>query len=116
MTLKRHLILIAASACSMLTAACVTSGPPPAPVQAPQREMPATAVSPCSLPLLPADATVADLERVFTERGVSIIACDAARQLAVDVHAAEHADEERWLAEIRRMRLPFWRRLLPPDA
>lgn len=78
--------------------------------------MPATAVSPCSLPLLPADATVADLERVLTERGVSIIACDAARQLAVDVHDAEHADEERWRAEIRRRNLPLWRRLFAPDA
>ncbi|OJU54836.1 MAG: hypothetical protein BGO02_12165 [Brevundimonas sp. 67-6] len=59
--------------------------------------MPAQATRPCALPRLPDQATAAELESAFTARGVALLACDAARQLAVDVHAAEKADQETWL-------------------
>ena len=59
--------------------------------------MPATARSACILPRLPANATWADLEQLVQARGAAIVACDIARQLAVDVHDGEHADEAAWL-------------------
>ena len=60
--------------------------------------MPATARAACVLPRLLTNATWADLEALVQARGAAILACDAARQLAVDVHDAEHADEAAWLA------------------
>ena len=90
-------ILTALTACVMLTTACARPVPPSAIPRAPQREMPATARQACALPLLPATATWADLEEVVVARGAALIACDVARQLAVDVHDAEHADEAAWL-------------------
>jgi hypothetical protein len=59
--------------------------------------MPATARAACVLPRLPANATWADLEALVQARGAVIVACDAARQLAVDVHDGEHEDEAAWL-------------------
>jgi hypothetical protein len=53
--------------------------------------MPAEAARPCSLYLLPAKPTQADLEIGYATRGAQIVACDAARRLAVQTHAAEHA-------------------------
>ena len=71
--------------------------------------MPAQATTPCALPRLPDQTTAAELESAFTARGVALLTCDAARQLAVDVHAAEKADQEAWL----RSQTPTasWRRL-----
>lgn len=71
--------------------------------------MPIQATRPCALPRLPDQASAADLESAFTARGVALLACDAARQLAVDVHAAQNADQEAWL----RSQTPVspWRRL-----
>jgi len=90
-------ILPALLACAMLTSSCATFVPASAPTRPPQREMPAQATTPCALPRLPDQATAAELESAFTARGVALLACDAARQLAVDVHAAEKADQETWL-------------------
>lgn len=73
--------------------------------------MPQTATDPCKLDRLPDKPTQADLELSYAVRGAGIIACDARRALAVDVHAAEHADEDAWLASITP-RPPLWRRLL----
>jgi hypothetical protein len=56
--------------------------------------MPATAGQPCSLFLLPPAPTQADLEIGYATRGAQVIACDAARALAVQTHAAEHALED----------------------
>jgi hypothetical protein len=53
--------------------------------------MPAEAARPCSLYLLPAKPTQADLEIGYATRGSQIVACDAARELAVQTHEAEHA-------------------------
>lgn len=59
--------------------------------------MPETAKAPCVLLRLPDLSTYADLEAAYYARGAVIVACDAARQLAVDVHQGEHDDEDAWL-------------------
>lgn len=101
------------AACAMLISSCAPFAPPPAPAQAtpPRRVMPATATEPCKLDRLPDNPTQSDLELSYAVRGAGIIACDARRALAVDVHAAEHADEDAWLAKVTP-RAPFWRRVL----
>ncbi|MNR93864.1 hypothetical protein D3C72_249300 [compost metagenome] len=76
--------------------------------------MPATAMDPCKLDRLPDNPTQADLELSYAVRGAGVVACDARRALAVDAHAAEHADEDAWLAQITP-RPSFWRRLLRLD-
>lgn len=55
--------------------------------------MPAEAARPCALHRLPEAPTLADLELGYARRGEQIVACDAARRLAVEIHAAEHAAE-----------------------
>jgi len=52
--------------------------------------MPAEASRPCSLYRLPPNPTQADLEVGYASRGAQIVACDAARRLAVETHSAEH--------------------------
>jgi hypothetical protein len=56
--------------------------------------MPAEAARPCSLYLLPPTASLADLEIGYATRGAQIVACDAARSLAVQTHEAEHQLED----------------------
>lgn len=103
------------AACAMLISSCAPFAPPPAaPTVPPRRIMPATATDPCKLDRLPDNPTQADLELSYNVRGAVIIACDAKRALAVDIHAAEHADEDAWLAKIAP-RPPFWRRVLGLD-
>jgi len=94
------LILTAALACAASMSACATRVLPSALPTPPRREMPETAKAPCALPRLPDLSTYADLEAAYYARGAVIVACDAARQLAVDLHAAEHRDEDAWLREI----------------
>ena len=89
----RRLILIALSACSMLTASCASRLP--ALPAAPQVEMPAEAERPCAIYLLPMAPTQADLEIGYVTRGAQIVACDAARALAVRTHEAEHGLADR---------------------
>jgi hypothetical protein len=60
---------------------------------APRIDMPAEAARPCSLYVLPAKPTQADLEVGYATRGAQVVACDAARRLAVQTHEAEHALE-----------------------
>jgi hypothetical protein len=57
--------------------------------------MPAEASRPCALYLLPQSATQSDLETGFAQRGAQIVACDAARSLAVQTHEAEHQLQDR---------------------
>lgn len=74
--------------------------------------MAAMATQPCTLVgRLPAEPAQADLEIGYAVRGAEILACDAKRSLAVDVHQAEHDDQDAWLAAIAPAR-PLWRRLL----
>lgn len=103
------------AACAMLISSCAPFAPPPAaPTIPPRRDMPATAKDTCKLDRLPDNPTQSDLELSYAVRGAGIIACDARRALAVDVHAAEHADEDAWLAKVTP-RPTFWRRLLGID-
>ncbi|HBY42997.1 MAG TPA: hypothetical protein DEH03_04810 [Brevundimonas sp.] len=77
--------------------------------------MPATAIEPCILVgRLPAEPTQADLEIGFAVRGAEILACDAKRGLAVDVHRTEHDDIDAWLKAISP-KSSLWRRLLGLD-
>jgi len=76
--------------------------------------MPATATQPCTLVgRLPAEPAKADLEIGYVVRGAEILACDAKRGLAVDVHQAEHDDEDAWLKAITPSP-SLWRRILGP--
>jgi hypothetical protein len=50
---------------------------------------------PCSLYVLPDKPTEADLEIGYATRGAQLVACDAARRLAVQTHEAEHGLEGR---------------------
>lgn len=52
------------------------------------------------LTLLPIGASRFDLDAAFDARGAEIVACDVRRELAVDVHAGEHADEDAWLKSL----------------
>jgi hypothetical protein len=56
--------------------------------------MPAEAMKSCSLYLLPQNPTQSDLEIGYVSRGAALVACDAARVLAVQTHASEHALED----------------------
>ena len=88
----RRSILPALLVCGTLTTACA-SRTPSLPV-APRIQMPQAARSPCALYCLPSAPTNADLEIGYATRGAEIVACDAARALAVQTHAAEHALED----------------------
>ncbi len=57
--------------------------------------MPPEAQRTCGLHVLPETPTLADLEVGYVARGAQLVACDAARRLAVETHAAEHALEAR---------------------
>lgn len=87
--------LLALLACALMTSSCAT---PPLSPAAPRLAMPQEARRPCELHRLPEHATQADLEIGYATRGAQIVACDAARRLAVDTHEAEHALED----EVRR--------------
>lgn len=78
-------------ACALMTSSCATQPLSPA---APRVAMPEEARRPCELHRLPERATQADLEIGYATRGAQIVACDAARRLAVDTHKAEHALED----------------------
>ncbi len=56
--------------------------------------MPIEASKSCSLYLLPQAPTQADLEIGYATRGAQVVACDAARALAVQTHESEHALED----------------------
>jgi len=56
--------------------------------------MPAEATRPCAIYRLPSQPTQADLEIGYATRGAQLVACDAARVLAVQTHMAEHAMQD----------------------
>jgi uncharacterized lipoprotein YajG len=88
--------LIAPLACLLLIASCAAR-----PNFAPQIATPAEAARPCSLYILPADPTQADLEVGYVTRGAALVACDAARRLAVQTHEAEHELEAKAVTQGR---------------
>lgn len=87
----RRLILTVSAACGLTTSACASRPSLPA---APRLEMPPQARRPCELHRLPAAPTISDLEVGYAQRGAQIVACDAARRLAVETHDAEHRTED----------------------
>jgi hypothetical protein len=95
MTPKRLWTPLALSACMAMTASCAASRPP-SPVAPPRLILPEAAAEPCALTLLPQGATVGDLEAAFARRGGQIVACDAARRLAVETLEAERALIDAW--------------------
>lgn len=72
---------------AMLTVGCAK--PPPTFSAAPRLALAAEAKAPCALHTLPAAPTLADLEIGYVTRGAQIIACDAARRLAVETYEAQ---------------------------
>jgi hypothetical protein len=56
--------------------------------------LPETASRPCDLHRLPEGATASDLEIGYVTRGSQIVACDAARRLAVETLFAERRAQE----------------------
>ena len=96
----RRLILIAQVGCALLMTGCASRRPSlPA---APQVAMPREATRPCEIYRLPKAPTQADLEIGYAKRGAQIVACDAARSLAVATHEAEHELEGRMRSKERR--------------
>ena len=83
--------LAALIGCALMISSCATSLPV-LPV-APQVQMPLEATRPCRLYVLPDHVTQADLDMGYVQRGADLVACDAARQLAVSTHEAEHSLE-----------------------
>lgn len=77
-------------ACAAMTASCAAS--PPISTVAPVRlVLPEAAKRSCALAVLPPDPTLGDLETAYVERGAQIVACDAARRLAVETLEAERS-------------------------
>ena len=89
----RFLILTVLTACAWPIASCAPQRP--ISTAAPQLSMPLEAQKPCGLHTLPEPPTIADLEIGYVTRGAQLVACDAARRLAVETHKAEHALEAR---------------------
>lgn len=95
----------------LLTSACAHS--PPEPVRPPRLEMPAAARQACHLERLPTFPTNEDVDNTLIARGVAIITCDGARELAVQTHDAEHDLVDQWLAMMAERRKTWWQKLLP---
>lgn len=76
--------------CAAMIASC--AGSPPISTVAPVRlSLPDAATRPCALAVLPADPTAADLDTAYVQRGAQILACDAARRLAIETLLTERA-------------------------
>ena len=86
---------LALSACVIMTASCAASRTP-SPVAPPRLILPDAATRPCDLAVLPQTATAADLEAAYVRRGGQILACEAARRLAVETLEAERALVDAW--------------------
>lgn len=88
----RHWMWSAPLAYALLTASCASRTP--VSTAAPRIVTPVEAARPCAIHLLPDKPTLADLEIGYLTRGAQLVACDAARRLAVQTHEAEHALED----------------------
>ena len=75
---------------AMLTVNCAGS-PRSSVVATPSIDMPEIAVRPCRLDLLPPSPTISDLEISYVARGSDLVACDAARKLAVATFEAQRS-------------------------
>lgn len=81
---------IGCAALMTMTASCAGMRPPsvPEPVRL---SLPVEASRPCRLVTLGPSPTIADLEAAYMARGEALVACDAARRLAVATLMAERA-------------------------
>lgn len=85
--------LIGCAAFMTMTAACANTPPTSAPLRI-QLTLPAEAMEPCRLPTLGGSDTIGALEEAYLARGEALVACDAARRLAVVTLLAERAAQE----------------------
>lgn len=58
--------------------------------------MPATARAACLVPPPPAEVSIPTLKAYAGQLMGAVVKCDIGRQLAVDVHDGEHADQDAW--------------------
>jgi len=85
--------------CGLMIASCATK-PVPLTVAPPRLELPIEAIQPCALPQLGQGGALSDLEVAYVERGQALIACDLARQAAVDTLKSERALIAHWQAKL----------------
>ena len=98
-------IRLAPIALSAMIASCAASPPPS--VAPPRLVLPQAATRPCLLDRLPAAPSHGDLEVAYVARGAALVACEAARELAVETLLAERALQDRW-RETQTPRRRFW--------
>ncbi len=109
--------------CMLMIAGCAGYRPPSAPIP-PRLTLPETATTPCRLEQLVEQPGLADLEVAYMTRGADLVACDAARRLAVETLRAERALQDRWRLRgepddgpgrrPNRQKMPGARQNLPP--
>ncbi len=87
-------------ALSSMIASCAASLPPSA--NPPRLTVPMAAITPCRLDGLPETPTRADLDAAYLARGAALVACDAARGLAVDTLLGERTLQDGWRARAAR--------------
>ncbi len=80
-----------------MTASCAASIPPSA--FPPRLPLPQAAIRPCVLDRLGEKPTQGDLEVAYVARGAALVACETARELAVNTLLAERALQDRWREE-----------------
>lgn len=88
---------------------CAHSTPRAALHTSPRLDTPAQAAAPCPIYTLPEKPTLADLEAGYGVRGAQLVACNAARQLAVDAHELEHKAEDAVEAARAKRARAWWR-------
>ncbi len=103
---RHHWIRLAPIAFSATIASCAASPPPS--VTPPRLILPQAAIRPCVLDRLPESPTLGDLEVAYISRGAALVACEAARDLAVGTLLAEREMQDRWReASAPRRRWPW---------
>lgn len=106
MTPRHRWIRLAPIAFSATIANCAASPPPSA--TPPRLILPQAALRPCVLDRLPESPTQGDLEMAYVSRGAALVACEAARELAVGTLLAEREMQDRWReADAPRRRWPW---------
>ncbi len=77
----QHWMKTAVIGCCVMMTACATQRVEP--IALPELVLPAEVFQPCQIATLPDQPTAADLEEAYMLRGLQILRCDAARELAV---------------------------------
>jgi hypothetical protein len=95
---------IGCAALMIMTASCAGTRPPSAPEPV-RLTLPVEATRPCRLATLGPSPTIVDLETAYMARGEALVACDAARRLAVATLMAERAAQA-MAARANRQNLP----------